>query len=79
MGLLTSFMKIFKPVPTDQPKTKPFYIKLCEAVERAEKTRKSILHSNLPKKERLQVADEILYLIDDLRELKKEIMIWEMF
>ena len=79
MGLFTNFMKAFKFTTTDGPKTKCFYIKLCEAVERAEKTRKSILHSNLPEKDRLQIADEILYLIDDLQELQEEVMVWEMF
>ncbi|GAG85792.1 unnamed protein product [marine sediment metagenome] len=76
-----NLMKIFKPVAIDWSKTKPFSIKLCEAVERAEKARKIILHSNLPEKDKLQIADEILYLIDDLQELQtikltEENMIW---
>ena len=67
----TEFLiKSLKSTTTNEPKTKPFSVKLCETVERAEKTRKSILHSNLPEKDRLQIADEILYLIDDLQELE---------
>ena len=81
MGLLANFIKIFKPAATDKPKTKPFSIKLCETIARAEKARKLILHSNLPEKDRLQIANEILYLIDDLQELQtikltEENMIW---
>jgi len=75
-------MKRLKPAVTDEPKTKLFSTKLCETVERAEKTRKSILHLDLMIKERSQIADEILYLIDDLQELQtikteEEKMIWK--
>ncbi len=66
----SNLIKIFFPVIPDEPKTKLFSVKLCEAVDRAEKVRKLILHSNLPEKDRLQIADEILYLTDDLRELQ---------
>ena len=69
MGFL-NFIKTLFPVITDEPKTKPFSVKLCETIDRAEKARKRILHSNLPDWDRLQIADEILYLVDDLRELQ---------
>lgn len=55
----------------DNPKTKSFNIKLNETVYRVEQVRKSILYHDLQRKERLQIADEILYLIDDLNELSK--------
>ena len=42
MKLIANFMKMFKFSTADKPKTKPFSIKLCETVERAEKARKSI-------------------------------------
>ena len=62
--------KIFSLIPEDEIKTKSFIDQLCGAINRAEKTRKLILHSDLPEKDRLQIADEILYLVDDLRELQ---------
>ena len=67
----------------NNPKTKSFNIKLDETIYRAEKARKSILHSSLPKKDRLQIADEILYLINDIRELQtikltEEEKIWQL-
>lgn len=82
MRLFKNFMKIFKVVMTDGPKTKPFSIKLCETIDRAEKVRKLIFYSNLAEKDRLQIADEILYIIEDLQELqtiklKEEEIIWE--
>lgn len=82
MGQLSRFIKLFKPAATDGPKTKPFSIKLCESIDRAEKARRLILHSNLSDWDRLQIADEILYLIDDLQELQtikltEEDMIWK--
>ena len=81
------FKKIFKPAAIDEPKTKHFSIKLCETVERAGKIRKSILHLDLTHgidKERLQIADEILYIIEDLQELQtikltEEKIIWATF
>ena len=78
----SNFIKTLFSVITDEPKTKPFSVKLCEAVDRAEKARKSVLHSNLPDWDKLQIADKLLYLTDDLRELqtiksKEEKMIWE--
>jgi hypothetical protein len=82
MRLIKNIIKTFFPDITDEPKAKPFATKLFEAIDRAEKARKSILHSDLPEKDRLQIADEILYLIDDLRELQtiklsEEGRIWE--
>jgi len=47
-------------------------LKLHDAIERATKVKRWILHSNMPEESRLQMADEILYLIDDLQELQKE-------
>ena len=79
MGLFANFIKMFKSVAIDGPKTKLFSTKLRETVERAEKIRNSILYSEtlcdnhthyLIDKGRLQIADEILCLIDDLRELQ---------
>ena len=54
----------------DKPAVDPFNAKLESALDRAGKARKSILHSALPEKDRLQIADEILYLIDDIMELQ---------
>lgn len=62
--------EIFSLIPEDEINTKSFIDQLYGAINRAEKARKSILHSNLPEKDRLQIADEILYLIDDIRELQ---------
>ena len=74
MGLLANFMKIFKLAPIDLPKTKPFPIELVNAVERAEKARKLLLHSNLSEKDRLKLTDEILQTM----KLIEEETIWEM-
>ena len=45
---------------------------LHEAVNQAEKTRIIIFNSKLPKKDKLQVVEEILYLIDSIYELQTE-------
>ena len=72
MGKLINFIKeALKSTVIDEQKTKSFNVKLCETIDRAEKARKSILYSNLPSFIRLQIADEILCLIDDLNELSK--------
>ena len=81
MGAL-NFIKTFFPVTTDEPKTKPFSVKLCETIDRAEKARKLILHSDLPDWARLDIACEMLCIIDDLRELQtikltEEERIWD--
>jgi len=69
---MINFIKdMFKFDMVDEQKTKSFYEKLYKTINRAEKARTSILHSNLPEKDRLQIADEILYLIDALNEFSK--------
>lgn len=50
------------------------FTKTQDAIGRAKKARQLILHSCLPEKDRLQIADEILYLTDDLRELQTLIL-----
>ena len=82
MRLIKNFIKTLFPVITDEPKTKPFAVKLCETIDRAEKARKSILHSSLPDWARLDIDCEMLYIIDDLRELQtiksiEEERIWD--
>ena len=57
-------------VVDEKPKVGSFYLKLQDALDKASKARKSILHSDLPEKDRLQIADEILYLVDDIMELQ---------
>lgn len=65
------FLKeLFFPTLEDEVKTKSFNNQLCDAVDRAEKARQSILHSDMRLFERMEIADEMLYLIDDLRELQ---------
>ena len=46
--------EMFSLIPEDEVNTKSFIDQLCEAIERAEKTRRSILRSNLPEKNKLQ-------------------------
>ncbi len=78
----SNLIKTLFPVITDEPKIKLFSVKLCETIDRAEKARKSILHSSLPDWARLDIACEMLCIIDDLRELQiikliEEERIWD--
>ena len=86
MKLFANFIKTFKPktkntiigygmtsVASDgavMVDLRGYSSKLYKAVKRAERTKRAILHSDIP-------DNDILCLIDDLRELQEEVKVWE--
>lgn len=56
--------------PKNEIITKSFNDQLYETIDTAEKVITLILCSNLPKKDRLQIADKIMYLVCEIRELE---------
>lgn len=75
MGLIAKFTKsviafhknTYELTMPDGPST---ISALNNAIDQAEKTRKLILHSDLLEKDRLQIDNEMLSLIDDIQKLQ---------